>query len=64
MIQTTLELIERLIDKTKTFGICWACTSRFACREIAASAIDDEKEEFAHGCVDFKEEEFLDSYNL
>ncbi len=58
MIQTTLELIERLIDKTKTFGICWACINRFACRE------NSEKDEFEHVCVYFKEEEFLDSYNL
>lgn len=62
MIQTTLELIERLIEKTKKFGICWACTNRFKCREIAAEI--DEIEEFCSGCVDFKEEKFLDSYNL
>lgn len=63
MIQTTLELIERLIEKTKKFGICWACTSRYECREIAAS-VNCEEDEFASGCVDFKEEKFLDSYNL
>lgn len=61
MIETTLDLIERLVEKTKRFGICWVCTERFKCREEAS---EDEKDEFASGCVDFKEEKFLDSYNL
>jgi len=60
MIQTQIELIERLIEKTKKFGICWACTDRVECGDKASI---DEKEEFASGCVDFKEEKFLDAYN-
>ncbi len=61
MIEDELDLIERLIQKTKTFGICWACLNRFECRDKAS---EDEKDEFASGCIDFEEREFLDSYNL
>ena len=61
MIETQLDLIERLIQKTKTFGICWACINRFECRDKASK---DDKDEFASGCVDFDERSFLDSYNL
>jgi len=59
MIQTQLDLIERIVQKTKTFGICWACSKRYECWN------NDEKEkEFASGCVDFNEEKFLDEYNI
>lgn len=56
MIQTELELIDRIVNKTKRFGICWACVDRIKCCEQAAN---DEKEEFASGCVNFKEEKIL-----
>jgi len=26
MIEDELDLIERIIQKTKTFGICWTCS--------------------------------------
>ncbi len=61
MIEDELDLIERLIQKTKRFGICWACINRFECRDKASK---DEKDEFASGCIDFDERGFLDSYNL
>ena len=61
MIQDELDLIERLVQKTKKFGICWACTKKVECWEKAS---EDEEEGFASECVDFDEEKFLDSYNI
>ena len=61
MTQTELELIERIVQKTKRYGICWVCANRIKCGNEAAI---DEKEEFCSGCVDFKEENILDLYNI
>ncbi len=62
MIQTELELIERLVQKTKRFGICWACSNRIRCTEQAA--LDELNEEFWSGCTDFKEDRILHLYNI
>ena len=61
MIQTELELIDRVVNKTKRFGICWACVNRNKCCEQAAN---NEKEEFASGCVNFKEDNILNLYSI
>ena len=61
MIQTELELIDRVVNKTKRFGICWACINKIKCAEQAAN---DEKEEFASGCVDFKEDKILNLHSI
>lgn len=62
MIQTELELIERIVQKTKRFGICWVCINRRKCGEQAAR--NEIREEFWLGCVDFKEDEILNLSNI
>lgn len=62
MINTELELIERLIRKMKRYGICWACTKRFECQSKAERSKEDF--EFANGCIEFNERDFLGSNNL
>lgn len=62
MIEDELDLIERLVQKTKKYGICWACTKRFECRNKTETPKEDF--EFANGCISFNERDFLDSYNL
>ena len=61
MIQTELELIEQIVQKTKRFGICWVCVNRRKCGEQAAT---DEKKEFCSGCIDFEEDKILNLSNI
>ena len=62
MIQTELELIERVVQKTKRFGICWACVNRRKCGEQAEG--NEIREEFCSGCIDFKEDKILNLSNI
>lgn len=57
MIQTELELIERIVQKTKRFGICWACVNKVRCIEQVDRGEANEK--FCSGCIDFKEDKIL-----
>lgn len=60
MIQTELELIERIIQKTKRWGLCWACKKKEDCFKMAENG---ENKELASGCVNFQEADILNSFS-